>query len=253
LWFSDVVCVICCVVGGEALAVAVWHLGGARELISLCNYVSTTNATLLVNSLTAVLISHGQPQMQGSANLASTLLLVASSLIPLSVAHVSLHSKPDHSSGEQLIKRRDTYTLPHNEHCTVSYTSRHQSHPKNTYHRTHQPNNIGGTCRFASSHMYKCLSHSRSRHAVSQKRRNTTSDPRCFVAFYADPSRPAAAFCAASCSLICLDQYLEGANLSGCFKKCQLHSSLPAFLHNSSNPHSANVPRASCICAPSPR
>jgi hypothetical protein len=130
LWFSDVVCVICCVVGGEALAVAVWHLGGARELISLCNYVSTTNATLLVNSLTAVLISHGQPQMQGSANLASTLLLVASSLIPLSVAHVSLHSKPDHSSGEQLIKRRDTYTLPHNEHCTVSYTSRHQSHPK---------------------------------------------------------------------------------------------------------------------------
>jgi hypothetical protein len=113
LWFSDVVCVICCVVGGGALAVAVWHLGGARELISLCNYVSTTNATLLVNSLTAVLISHGQPQMQGSANLASTLLLVASSLIPLSVAHVSLHSKPDHSSGEQLIKRRDTYTLPH--------------------------------------------------------------------------------------------------------------------------------------------
>lgn len=30
---------------------------------------------------------------------------------------------------------------------------------------------------------------------------------------YEDPSL--AAFCAASCSLICLDQYLEGANLSG--------------------------------------
>lgn len=38
---------------------------------------------------------------------------------------------------------------------------------------------------------------------------NMVSSP----ALYEDPSF--AAFCAASCSLICLDQYLEGANLSG--------------------------------------
>lgn len=139
-----------------------------------------------------------------------------------------------------------------NKHCTVSSTSRHAS-TQHTYRRNHQPNNIGGTCRFASSHMYKCLSHSRSRHAVSQKRRNTTSDPRCFAAFYADPSRPAAAFCAASCSLICLDQYLEGANLSGYSKTCQLGHSLQTLLNRSPNPYSADIPRASCTCAPSPR
>lgn len=88
-------------------------------------------------------------------------------------------------------------------------------------------------------------------HAVSHKRRNSTSNPRSCASFYADPSRPAA-FCAASCSRICLDQYLEGANLSGWSVTCQLHASSQNTL-TCTTQCMTNIPRASCICAPSLR
>jgi hypothetical protein len=61
-------------------------------------------------------------------------------------------------------------------------------------------------------------------HAVSHERRISTSSL-CFLAsFYAEPSRAAASFCAFSCSMICFDQYLEGANLPGCCEMCQQDS-----------------------------
>jgi hypothetical protein len=72
------------------------------------------------------------------------------------------------------------------------------------------------------------------------------------ASFYAEPSRPAASFCAFSCSMICFDQYLEGANRPGCCKTCQRDPQNYISTPESFRP-SQCVPRASCICAPSPR
>lgn len=73
-----------------------------------------------------------------------------------------------------------------------------------------------GWCKssIASPHMYRYLSYSRI-FAHCMPITKTPYFHTLILSFplYEDPSF--AAFCAASCSLICLDQYLEGANLSG--------------------------------------
>lgn len=102
-----------------------------------------------------------------------------------------------------------------------------------------------------SSHMYKCLSQPLfTLYPINAIIPHQI--PAALLAFYADPSR----FCAASCSLICFVQYLEGANLSGCFKMRQHYAiSHPNILRipNSQLTYLGHLVSVLSVCADAPR